>query len=152
MSLKNAMMFMEKLVTNKEIAAHFQELPVTEALNKVNELGHECTSEELSAATKKTLNCIAAAMETHKDELSDEELAQVAGGMSNLASIFDSMSGSIGKAESDLRGSMKVKPHDTQSMLRFQQKMAQFSMLAQMQSNIMKTIGDSMKSTVANIR
>lgn len=67
--------------------------------------------------------------------------------------VFDQMGTQFTKFESDLRTQMdKVDPNDQGSLLKLQHSMNKWKIMSEMQSNVMKTLSEALKSTVSNIR
>ena len=70
----------------------------------------------------------------------------------DMNSLFSRLGGQVGNYESQLGSSLGGgQGQDMQSLLMMQYQLQQWSMAAELQTNTMKVIGDSLKNTVQNI-
>ena len=71
----------------------------------------------------------------------------------NINEAFNKLGQGTAKAEKDLQAHMtNMDSADSADLMKLQQLMGRFTMMTNLQSNTMKTIGEAMKSTIANIR
>ncbi len=71
-----------------------------------------------------------------------------------MTNLSDNLNG-ITKAEADKLGTLAANKDglsDTEHMLKMQQAMQKWSMAVNLQSNMMKSYGDAVKSVISNMR
>jgi hypothetical protein len=70
----------------------------------------------------------------------------------DLNSVFSRLGSQVGGLESNLNGALGGgQSNDMQSLLQMQYQLQQWSIAAELQTNTMKVIGDSLKNTIQNI-
>lgn len=70
----------------------------------------------------------------------------------DMGSVFSRLGGQVGSVESQLGGSMgSGQSDDMQTLLMMQYQIQRWTMATELESNTMKAIGDSLKSTIQNI-
>ncbi len=71
----------------------------------------------------------------------------------NMDEVFAKLSDSTLASESNLRDHMgSMDANKPQDLIKLQQLMQKWTMASQMQSNVIKALGEAMKSTIQNIR
>ncbi|MEM9280417.1 MAG: EscF/YscF/HrpA family type III secretion system needle major subunit [Verrucomicrobiota bacterium] len=71
----------------------------------------------------------------------------------DLTKVYDTMLNNVSQADANVaQAAEDVNPDDQLTMVNLQQKMQQWTLATQMQSNTIKTVSEGIKSTVANIR
>jgi len=69
----------------------------------------------------------------------------------NIENVFQEMSTAV-SAREDVIAQAKVDPDNQADMIKLQQEMHKWTLATQMQSNTLKTISDSIKSIISNVR
>jgi hypothetical protein len=70
----------------------------------------------------------------------------------DMNSVFSRLGGQVGGMESDLNGALGGgQGMDMQSLMMMQYELERWSMAAELQTNSMKVISDSLKNTIQNI-
>ena len=69
----------------------------------------------------------------------------------DMASVNSTLSASAGALESEIKSGLS-EDMDDQQLLEKQMQVSKWTLITNLQSNIMKTISESMKNTVSNIR
>jgi type III secretion protein F len=73
----------------------------------------------------------------------------------DISSVNNTLSAGVGRTGKDLRSKLEAaqgKDLSDTEMIDLQMDVQNWTLMVNMQSNIMKTMGDAMKNTVANLR